>query len=102
MLRDCLSGTVLLARSPHPVDCTGLALLVSAEPARDLCPALPRIDRFTVWRDGAQAVWLRDGAATVLSDREARGDRPWVPPSPVSAASQTTLPLAQEDAGGGS
>ena len=93
-------ATVLLARRLQPVDCSGVALLVSAEPARDLCPVTPRIDRFTVWRDGAHAVWLRHGAATVLSDRAARGDRPWVPPPPIPAASRTTLPLAQEDGGG--
>ncbi len=95
-------ATVLLARSLHPVDCSGVALLVSAEPARDLCPAIPRIDRFTVWRDGAHAVWLRNGVATIVSDRAARGTRPWVPPPPIPAASRTTLPLAQEDGGGGS
>ena len=95
-------ATILLARSPRAADCTGVALVVSAEPARDVCPALPRIDRFTVWRDGAQAVWLQGGAATVLSDRAERGDRPWVPPPPIPAASRTTLPLAQEDSGSGS
>jgi competence protein ComEC len=94
------AAAVLLARSLHPMDCTGAALVVSAEPARDVCPALPRIDRFTVWRDGAQAVWLRDGAATVLSDRSYRGDRPWVPGPPAPARARVTMPLAQEDDGG--
>ncbi len=95
-------ATVVLARSLHPMDCSGGALVISAEPARDVCPALPRIDRFTVWRDGAHAVWLSRGTATVLSDRAERGHRPWVPPPPVPAASRTSLPLAQQDSGSGS
>ena len=90
-------ATVLLARADKPADCTAVALVVSAEPARSVCPALPRIDRFTVWRDGAQAVWLRDGVATVLSDRAYRGDRPWVPPPPAPSQPRTTLPMALTD-----
>ena len=89
------SGTaVLLARSLHPMDCTGAALLISAEPARAVCPALPHIDRFTVWRDGAQAVWLRNGQAYVLSDRANRGERPWVPPPTAAPAQSTNQPMA--------
>ena len=89
------SGTaVLLARSLHPMDCTGAALLISAEPARAVCPALPHIDRFTVWRDGAQAVWLHNGQAYVLSDRANRGERPWVPPPAAAPAQRTTQPMA--------
>ncbi len=89
---------VLLARSMRPMDCTGAALVVAAEPDRVVCPALPKIDRFTVWRDGAQAVWLRQGVATVLSDRAFRGDRPWVPPSPALAReTRHSLPMAKAE-----
>ena len=88
---------VLLSRANGPADCTGVALVVSAEPARAACPSLPRIDRFSVWRDGAHAVWLRGGVATVLSDRQWRGDRPWVPPPPATARTGTALPLALTD-----
>ncbi len=80
-----------------PMDCAGAALVVSAEPARAVCPALPRIDRFTVWRDGAQAVWLRNGVATVVSDRAWRGERPWAPPPPAAQAARVTQPLALEE-----
>ena len=90
-------AVVLLARSLHPMDCTGAALIVSAEPARAVCPGLPRIDRFAVWRDGAHAVWLRDGAAAVVSDRAWRGDRPWVAPPPRPGSPRTTLPMAQRE-----
>jgi competence protein ComEC len=41
------------------------------------------VDRFTVWRYGAVAIWLDPGGAFVLSDRTERGSRPWVPPPPI-------------------
>ncbi|WP_419896912.1 ComEC/Rec2 family competence protein [Roseomonas sp. USHLN139] len=63
--------------------CEGTALLLSAEPIRGRCGAVPRLDRFAVWRDGAQAVWLTPAGAVVESDRDRRGARPWVPPPPV-------------------
>ncbi len=92
------AGTaVLLARSLHPMDCANAALVVSAEPAQAVCPNLPRIDRFTVWRDGAHAVWLRNGVADIVSDRAYRGERPWVAASPAPAKPRTTLPLAAID-----
>ena len=90
-------STVLLSRATGPVDCTHVAIVVSAEPLRSTCPSVPRIDRFTVWRDGAQAVWLRDGGATVVSDRVYRGERPWVPPSPAAVRDRPTLPMALTD-----
>jgi competence protein ComEC len=90
-------ATVLLARTGAPADCTNVAVVVSAEPARSVCPALPRIDRFTVWRDGAHAVWLGHGSATILSDRAYRGDRPWVPGLPATSRSPATLPMALVD-----
>ncbi len=85
---------VLLARSLRPMDCAGIILVVSAEPARDVCPGLPLIDRFSVWRDGAHAVWLQAGQAIVVSDRAVRGARPWVPPPPTPSRGRVTLPLA--------
>jgi len=76
---------VLLARGvTQPEGCAQISAIVSAEPARGLCPrpwpAL--IDRFTVWRYGATAIWLEPRYARMLTDRRYRGDRPWVPPPP--------------------
>ena len=88
------AGTVLLARDTKPGDCSGIILVVSAEPARAVCPGVPLIDRFAAWRDGAHAIWLSGGPAVVVSDRAARGARPWVPPPPAPARSRTTMPLA--------
>jgi competence protein ComEC len=56
--------------------------MVSPEPIRGRCRNVPVIDRFSVWRDGAHAVWLTPQGPRVLSDRDWRGDRPWVPPRP--------------------
>ena len=67
-------------------DCTE-DMLISLEPIRWRwrCPR-PRpvmVDRFSLWRNGAYAVWLDAGGVRLLSDRAARGVRPWVPPPPV-------------------
>jgi competence protein ComEC len=93
---------VLLVRgATHPDGCHEASVMVSAEPARGLCqrpwPAL--VDRFTVWRYGASAIWLEGGHASILTDRTYRGDRPWVPPPPASRASAKPLllPPAQSE-----
>ncbi len=89
---------VVLRSRMHP-DCAGIDLLVSAEPARGECPAgVPYIDRFSVWRDGATAVWLTDAGPRILSDRTYRGDRPWVPGPPTPRRSAApNLPMAVPD-----
>jgi len=76
-------------------------VIVSAEPARGLCPrpwpAL--VDRFTVWRYGATAIWLDADHARVLTDRAFRGNRPWVTPLPTPRPRVLpALPPAQTDA----
>ena len=88
----------LILRGRMRPDCAGIDLLVSAEPARGECPAgVPYIDRFSVWRDGATAVWLTGAAPRILSDRAYRGDRPWVPGPPVPRRSVPNLPMATQD-----
>jgi competence protein ComEC len=48
----------VLLRGDRPAEaCAGAALVVSAEPVRGWCAARV-VDRFSVWRDGAHAVWL--------------------------------------------
>jgi competence protein ComEC len=91
--RDCgpggcrlAGGRVLFlpeARRDPPCD---VALMLSPEPIRVRCPGVPWVDRFSVWRDGAHAVWLGTDGVRILSDRAHRGDRPWVPPVPVPRA----------------
>jgi competence protein ComEC len=89
-------------RWPDPPDpdlvrevCGQAMLLVSAEPIRPSCATSAAIDRFTVWREGAQAVRLGLGGAEILSDRAARGERPWVPPPPLPGRPDP-LPLAPQ------
>ncbi len=81
----------------EPGDCAGIALLVSPAPAHGACPGVPRIDRFTVWRDGPQAVWLQPGGAVIESARDARGDRPWVPEDAARVRDRPTLPMARAE-----
>jgi competence protein ComEC len=75
--------TVLLLGPARDADCEA-ALLLSLEHIDLRCaePVPDAIDRFDLWRDGAHAIWLRPDGARVVSDRETRGDRPWVPPEP--------------------
>lgn len=75
--------------------CAEVALLVSAEPIRPRCTTAASVDRFTVWREGAQAIWLGVAGVEVLSDRAARGERPWVPPPPLPGRPEA-LPLAPQ------
>ena len=75
-------AALLLLGSGKPDGCEEAVVVVSAEPARGRCFGPPLVDRFTVWRDGAHAIWLEPGVADVLSDRAERGERPWVPPPP--------------------
>jgi competence protein ComEC len=52
-----------------------------------------------MWRDGAQAAWIRGAVPRLASDRDIRGDRPWVPAEPLPGRAET-LPLANVDGGG--
>ncbi|WP_376090768.1 hypothetical protein ACE7GA_20465 [Roseomonas sp. CCTCC AB2023176] len=82
---------------PH---CGAGAILLSAEPIRGRCPGTPVVDRFSVWRDGAHAVWLGRDGVRILSDRATRGDRPWVPPVPIPRPRPGGEPAADRDPGG--
>jgi competence protein ComEC len=62
--------------------CEGLVLIVSAEPLRRRCGSVPHVDRFSAWRDGAHSARLMPEGLVLVSDRAARGERPWVPPIP--------------------
>lgn len=74
--------------------CGAVAVIICAEPIRQRCRQSILIDRFSVWRDGAHAVWLSPSGAEVISDRAWRGDRPWVPPLPLPrAAAEPPAPI---------
>jgi competence protein ComEC len=86
--RDCLlrpredaAAAILLRSAPGEARCEDAVVVLSAEPARGVCPRSgPLIDRFTVWRNGAYAIWLDPSGPRIVSDRATRGARPWVPP----------------------
>ncbi len=103
--------------APASLACDAAALIVSPAPLRGRCPGVPRIDRFTVWHNGAMAAWVEGGGVRVVSERAWRGTRPWVPPDPDRGSQAHTergdslparpapmlrpaLPLAAEDEGG--
>lgn len=96
-------GAMLARGASRRTECGGISVIVSAEPARGLCPRPwpDLVDRFVVWRNGSAAIWLRPAGAIILTDRSDRGDRPWVPgvPKPRAAAAPT-LPEAVIDEGG--
>ena len=94
---ECPSGLCLLQPRPNgrsavllQSDSKDLSLcaadvLLSAEPIRLRCPPTTRmIDRFSVWRNGAHAIWLGQSDVTILNDRTVRGDRPWVLALPLA------------------
>lgn len=97
-----VKAAMLVRGAMHPEGCDESSVIVSAEPARGLCqcPCPALVDRFTVWRYGATAIWLSPTRAVVRTDRWWRGKRPWVPPVPVgrSRHTPTTLPPAQKEA----
>ncbi len=102
---DCTSGAcvigevAVLLRGDAPGRwCGRVAVVISAEPVRARCAGSAVIDRFSVWRDGAHAVWL-GSPPIVLSDRAWRGERPWVAPVPRTRAQREAdaLPPAPRD-----
>lgn len=93
-------GALLARGAQHPPFCNQVSVIVSAEPARGLCPRpWPKlVDRFTVWRNGSVAIWLDADTARYVTDRSERGDRPWVPPPPQPRKpAPPTLPTAATD-----
>ena len=75
------NGRVLLLRQGQALPdhvCVDVVLVIAVEPLREACAGAKKIDRFTVWREGAHAVWFTWDGVRVLSDRQARGRRPWV------------------------
>ena len=60
-------------------DCGGFDIVIADFPLRRACPGVAlRIDRFDLWRNGAQAVSIAAGEASVSTARGVAGERPWV------------------------
>ncbi len=86
------SSTLLVREPSRRMACGEAALVVSPEPLRGACRGKPAIDRFDVWRNGAHAAWMENGAVRIVSDRALRGARPWVPPVPQPRARTQQVP----------
>jgi len=78
---------VAVVRDPAALaeDCAIATVVVASFPVRRRCgSARLVIDRFSLWREGAHALWIEaDGAVRVETVRGARGVRPWVQPLPA-------------------
>jgi competence protein ComEC len=60
------------------IPCSEADILIAAFPLRARCRSVPlRIDRFSVWRAGAHALYIDDGAVRVETARGLQGLRPW-------------------------
>jgi competence protein ComEC len=81
----CLfAPSVLVLFGQNSGACTPAALVISPEPLRGACNARGTlvVDRFSVWREGAIAVWTNRSTPRMVSDKDVQGSRPWVPPWP--------------------
>lgn len=87
---------ILLRGGQAGQHCGLAAVILSAEPLRGRCPGSQVVDRFTVWRHGAHAIWLDAAGARVVSDRDWRGTRPWVPPVPLPRGREALPPAPTE------
>ncbi len=88
---------VALSRTPDAIadDCAKADLMISVVPVRGRCRAVRVIDRFTLWRTGAQAIWVAPDAITVTTVRDTRGIRPWAPaPHPRGPSISAAAPPA--------
>ncbi len=78
------AGSLRLVFAAPVAGCGSAALVLSPVPLRGACDAAGRIviDRFSVWHDGAIAVWIAAAGPRLRSDRQVQGQRPWVPAWP--------------------
>jgi competence protein ComEC len=89
----------LLVSADPPATACSAAIVLSLAPVRLSCPrAVPVVDRFSVWREGAHAIWLDAAGVRVLSDRTERGERVWMPrPTPGNRIPPGLVPAQAED-----
>lgn len=83
---------VLLVRGQGQGDCTKAVLVITLGAARAPCPGLPTIDRAQLMHDGALAIRLADTGPIIVSDRDWRGARPWMPPTGPRSTLQRPVP----------
>ncbi|HLW78435.1 MAG TPA: hypothetical protein VKU44_02450, partial [Terriglobia bacterium] len=71
-------------------DCAAVDLaLITAPPSRG-CAGAAILDRPTIRAAGGYAIWLKAAGISMVSARDWRGDRPWVPRPPGPPARLST------------
>ncbi len=84
--------------SPRAADCQHAELIVAIDTGRAACHGnVAAIGRARLAEGGAIAVWVAPAGLRLLTDREVRGDRPWVLPPPKPYEPHR-LPLADPEA----
>ena len=112
---DCSSGDCFTDLAPMSVSylreksgqgayCPPTDIIIADFPLHHACrEARLTIDRFDVWRKGAQAIWFSGGRYTLKTARDEQGNRPWAydsrkgigtkqrqPAHPLSSATPTS------------
>lgn len=83
-------------QSPPPDVCAHEAV-ISMEPLHLDCPGVTVLDRFSVWREGAIALWLTPQGTRVESDASWQGARAWtVRPTPRPRIPAGLVPALSE------
>lgn len=73
-------SAMLLRGEAATVDCGAAAVVLATGRAKPDCTAAAiTIDRLELRHRGAAAIWLRPDGAEVITDRDWRGVRPWIP-----------------------
>jgi competence protein ComEC len=73
-----IRGAAVLLVTAQDAACAGAAVIVSPLPLRGRCQAPVVVDRFSVMDDGAVFISVGADGINTVTDRMARGDRPWV------------------------
>jgi competence protein ComEC len=83
------------------IPCNEADILIAAFPLRARCRSVPlRIDRFSVWRSGAHALYIDDGTVWLETARDLQGLRPWtIIPEPRRKDSSRRTGLADRTLG---
>jgi competence protein ComEC len=77
-----------------PAECAGVELTLITEPTARGCDKVVNLTSVAIRGEGGYAIWLEPAAIEIVSARDWRGDRPWVPrsaewPGPLSISAAT-------------
>ncbi|WP_246091487.1 ComEC/Rec2 family competence protein [Swingsia samuiensis] len=81
--------------SPSAEECLKEQIIVSAVPIEGKCHNARVIDRFSVWREGAFAIYVNKDKSRILSDRTYRGAHSWIPQPGFKGVPNLPLALSE-------